>query len=244
MEIHIEDVESVEKIKKSKKISSQQKYLNIIVNFLRTSFDLIRSIVIRLIFCIHLLVAVCLVCYVKNELWYLVNSVGVVFIIIEWFAITIRHKGKDLEWFSPSYFIYIAFIIPPTWLLELENIKNKQNSYASLLTNESSFFFSFENFTSFDGLAETINDLPIIPLLVLPDTNFAMYIEVTMMFIIILGRWIMPKKGITRSELSQLLLVYMSLASDIIDLLSILQEQKIYTNQNIVYATLGIKLKY
>jgi len=33
----------------------------------------------------------------------------------------------------------------------------------------------------------------------------------------------MPKKGITRAELSQLLLVYMSLASDIIDLLSILQ---------------------
>ena len=37
------------------------------------------------------------------------------------------------------------------------------------------------------------------------------------------GRWVMPKKGITRAELSQLLLVYMSLASDIIDLLSILQ---------------------
>lgn len=49
-----------------------------------------------------------------------------------------------------------------------------------------------------------------------------MYIEVTMMLIIILGRWIMPKEGITRNELSQLLLVYMSLASDIIDLLSVL----------------------
>ena len=32
----------------------------------------------------------------------------------------------------------------------------------------------------------------------------------------------MPKEGITRNELSQLLLVYMSLASDIIDLLSVL----------------------
>ncbi len=47
-----------------------------------------------------------------------------------------------------------------------------------------------------------------------------------MMLIIIIGRWVMPKKGITRSELSQLLLVYMSLASDIIDLLSVLQGKK------------------
>ena len=53
--------------------------------------------------------------------------------------------------------------------------------------------------------------------------NFAMMVEVGMMLNIIIGRWVMPKQGITRSELSQLLLVYMSLASDIIDLLSVLQ---------------------
>lgn len=50
----------------------------------------------------------------------------------------------------------------------------------------------------------------------------------------------MPKKGITRSELSQLLLVYMSLASDVIDLLSVLQEQAIMINMNMVYTALSI----
>ncbi len=58
--------------------------------------------------------------------------------------------------------------------------------------------------------------------------NFAMYIEVSMMLTIIIGRWVMPKEGITRSELSQLLLTYMSLASDIIDLLSILQGKRFF----------------
>jgi hypothetical protein len=53
--------------------------------------------------------------------------------------------------------------------------------------------------------------------------NFAFFVEVGMMLIIIIGRWVMPKKGISRSELSQLLLLYMALASDIIDLLSVLQ---------------------
>ncbi len=56
--------------------------------------------------------------------------------------------------------------------------------------------------------------------------------KVSMMLIIIIGRWIMPKKGITRSELSQLLLVYMSLASDIIDLLSILQGKELNKLKN------------
>src|SRR5438067_2066897 len=39
--------------------------------------------------------------------------------------------------------------------------------------------------------------------------------------IIIIGRWLLPKGKISRSALSQLLLVYLSLASDMFDLLSI-----------------------
>ncbi len=68
--------------------------------------------------------------------------------------------------------------------------------------------------------------------------QYVIYIEVSMMLIIILGRWMMPKKGITRNELSQLLLVYMSIASDVIDLLSILQENAIIQNKAMVYSTL------
>ena len=48
------------------------------------SIDMIRAIFIRIVFGIHALTAICLVCYTKDESWYLVNSVGVVFIAIEW----------------------------------------------------------------------------------------------------------------------------------------------------------------
>ena len=42
-------------------------------------------------------------------------------------------KGyKDLKWFSPSFFLYIATIIPPTWFLELENIRLKRNALETL----------------------------------------------------------------------------------------------------------------
>lgn len=62
--------------------------------------------------------------------------------------------------------------------------------------------------------------------------------EVTFLMIIIVGRWLLPKGKITRSALSQLLLVYLSLASDMIDLLSIFQEDQVIRSSLMVYAIL------
>jgi hypothetical protein len=58
--------------------------------------------------------------------------------------------------------------------------------------------------------------------------------------IIIIARWLLPKGKISRSALSQLLLVYLSLASDMIDLLSIFQEDKVIRNKHMVYSILGV----
>ncbi|CAF2631029.1 unnamed protein product [Rotaria sp. Silwood2] len=57
---------------------------------------------------------------------------------------------------------------------------------------------------------------------------------------IIIGRWLLPKGKISRSALSQLLLVYLSLASDMIDLLSIFQEDKVIENFEMIYSTLAV----
>ena len=61
-----------------------------------------------------------------------------------------------------------------------------------------------------------------------------MLFELSFMFIIILGRWILPKGNISHSALSQLLLVYLSLASDILDLLTLFNEQEIYQSPSMV----------
>jgi hypothetical protein len=130
-----QDVEESEntKTKIENKLSSKKKWLLGVVSIISKSFDLIRSIFIRIVFGIHALVAICMVCYVKNELWYLVNSVGVVFLMIEWFVIAFRHGGKDLPWFSPSFAIYITTLIPPTWFLELENIHIKMQNHMKII---------------------------------------------------------------------------------------------------------------
>ena len=70
--------------------------------------------------------------------------------------------------------------------------------------------------------------------------DWVVAIEVTFLMIIIVGRWLLPKGKITRSALSQLLLVYLSLASDMIDLLSIFQEDKVIRNSAMVYSILAV----
>lgn len=63
-------------------------------------------------------------------------------------------------------------------------------------------------------------------------------VELSFVFIIILGRWILPKGNISHSALSQLLLVYLSLASDILDLLTLFNEQEIYLSSPMVHLVL------
>lgn len=77
-------------------------------------------------------------------------------------------------------------------------------------------------------------------LLTLSNDEWVIAIEVTFLMIIIVGRWLLPKGKISRSALSQLLLVYLSLASDMIDLLSIFQEDKVIRNMKMVYAILAV----
>ncbi|CAF1559105.1 unnamed protein product, partial [Didymodactylos carnosus] len=67
-----------------------------------------------------------------------------------------------------------------------------------------------------------------------------MSLEVTLLLLIIVGRWFLPKGTTTRSNLSQLLLVYMSLASDIVDLLTIFNEEEVLRSHNMLIATLSV----
>ena len=72
------------------------------------------------------------------------------------------------------------------------------------------------------------------------DVEEPMIVELSFMFIIILGRWILPKGNISHSALSQLLLVYLSLASDILDLLTLFNEREIYNSLPMVHIVLTV----
>ena len=61
------------------------------------------------------------------------------------------------------------------------------------------------------------------------------------MLVLILGRWVMPKGGMTRDELSMLLLVFIGLAADMLEFsLETVQLESIACNQTIYMVILGI----
>ena len=64
--------------------------------------------------------------------------------------------------------------------------------------------------------------------------------EIALLLLVIMGRWFLPKGNISRSTLSQLLLVYMSLASDIVDLLTLLNEIQVQESTLMTCFTLTI----
>ena len=70
--------------------------------------------------------------------------------------------------------------------------------------------------------------------------TIAYFLELILLLSVILGKWILPKGNISRSALSQLLLVYMSLASDIVDLLTLLNEKNVQESTRMTCFTLSI----
>ncbi|XP_063291687.1 transmembrane protein 26-like [Pelobates fuscus] len=54
--------------------------------------------------------------------------------------------------------------------------------------------------------------------------------EQLMILVLIMGRWIMPKGAMTREQLAQLLLLYIGLGADILDILTFLKDDQIRKN--------------
>ena len=81
-----------------KSIKPEKDFIANVISFVSTSLDLIRSILIRIVFSMHIIVAVGMVSFIKNELWYLVNLVGIVFIVLEWVFVALKNGGQDSPW--------------------------------------------------------------------------------------------------------------------------------------------------
>jgi hypothetical protein len=55
-------------------------------------------VTMRLVFSLHSLIAIVYVYLVREDEWYFVNVIGVVFMLIELFITVIKRKGKEPRW--------------------------------------------------------------------------------------------------------------------------------------------------
>ncbi|KAL1021088.1 hypothetical protein UPYG_G00008670 [Umbra pygmaea] len=189
-----------------------------IINFL-------LALLSRFLFATHGLVTVWRVVTVKREPLYWLLLVGVALLGVE-MAITIKCTRKaEWKWFSPMVFLYLSTVIPSIWFLELSLLQYKLPV----------------NISSGAELEELLAHIPITTdILELEPENWAAGLEQTMLIVLVLGRWLMPKGDMSRDQLSQLLMVYVGLGADILDIFDTFKEPEVKTNRAVIIVGLAL----
>ncbi|EFA04344.2 transmembrane protein 26 [Tribolium castaneum] len=192
----------------------------------------IKAIITRLVFALHGFVAIWQVTIFKKNYFYWYLSSPILLLFFEGiFTLTIK-ENQEWKWFCPSVFLYLASIVPAIWLLELDKVDRR------LRVKEETFnLTSNTNLKELNSLIGVQIKLPEIPL---STETWITLIEQFLMLILIIGRWMLPKGDLTRDQLSQLLLVYIGTAADIIEFFDSFKDDKIASEPLLVLLTLGI----
>uniref|UniRef100_A0A3B3XIG1 Transmembrane protein 26a n=1 Tax=Poecilia mexicana TaxID=48701 RepID=A0A3B3XIG1_9TELE len=74
----------------------------------------------------------------------------------------------------------------------------------------------------------------------LEPENWVAGLEQTMLIVLVLGRWLMPKGDMSRDQLSQLLMVYVGLGADILDIFDTFKEPEVKGNRVVVIVGLAL----
>lgn len=135
--------------------------------------------------------------------------------------------------FCPSVFLYLSGVVPAIWLLELNKVEHR-NKIKEETVSLQAVGKDLENLDKLLGVKIKLPDLKV------DAEMWVTLIEQFLMLILIIGRWLLPKGDLTRDQLSQLLLVYIGTAADIIEFFDSFKDPKIHGDQVLMYLTLGI----
>ncbi|XP_017266729.1 transmembrane protein 26 [Kryptolebias marmoratus] len=186
--------------------------------------NILLALLSRFLFAVHGVVTVWRVVAVRGEPLYWLLLTGVALLGVE-MAVTLKcTRNAEWKWFSPMVFLYLSTVVPSIWFLELSLLQSK------LPLNNSS--------------GHELHLLAHIPITVgiaeLEPENWVAGLEQTMLIVLVLGRWLMPKGDMSRDQLSQLLMVYVGLGADILDIFDTFKEPEVKTNKAVVVTGLAL----
>lgn len=64
-------------------------------------------------------------------------------------------------------------------------------------------------------------------------------LEQLLLVVLIIGRWLLPKGKISREQLSQILLAYLAMSSDIVEFFDVFKERPVYSDKFVQYVVLS-----
>ncbi|XP_018354157.1 PREDICTED: transmembrane protein 26 [Trachymyrmex septentrionalis] len=200
----------------------------------------IKAIITRLVFASHGFIAIWQVTTFKKNpyFWYL--SCPILLLFFEGiFTLTIK-ENQEWKWFCPSVFLYLSSVVPAIWLLELDKVDIRLKSRGTNINVSENIDLSNLAADDLKHLEEALGVDIRLPDIQISTETWVTLIEQFLMLILIIGRWMLPKGDLTRDQLSQLLLVYIGTAADIIEFFDSFKEDRIAKEPVLVYLTLGI----
>ncbi|XP_023649421.2 transmembrane protein 26 [Paramormyrops kingsleyae] len=188
------------------------------------ALDVLLAVLSRALFAAHGAVTVWRVVAATGEAAHWLLLTGVALLAVE-IAVTLRcNRSAEWKWFSPMVFLYLSTVVPSIWFLELNLLQTNLPSNSS---------------TGSD--LQILSHIPIVASLTeLDPENWVAGLEQTMLMVLVLGRWLMPKGNMSRDQLSQLLMAYVGLGADILDIFDTFREPEVKANRAVVLAGLGL----
>ncbi|XP_076599561.1 transmembrane protein 26-like [Chaetodon auriga] len=186
-------------------------------------FKFVCAIITRMMFILVSLTGVWRVTWVKKDLsygryyWFL--TFLFLPLVVEMIITLKRRKGKDYKWFSPPIFLFLISIIPSIWILELHHQQNKDSDPLCKRLD------SWENVRGVVTLNKTLANQTYQDYLRMLSSvcsnDWILALHQILLILLIVGKWLLPLGGgVTRDELSQLLLIFVGTAADILEFTS------------------------
>nr|XP_057914349.1 transmembrane protein 26-like [Doryrhamphus excisus] len=202
-------------------------------------FKFTCAIITRGLFLFVSLAAVWRVTWVKGDNIFWLLTLLFLPLLLEMIVTLKRRKGKDYKWFSPPIFLFLISIIPSIWILELHHQQDKasdpqckkldswENVKRVITLNETS------NLT-YQNYLENINQA-------LCSNDWILALHQILLILLIVGKWLLPLGGgVTRDELSQLLLIFVGTAADILEFTSETLSDVKENSPQLVYIILAV----
>uniref|UniRef100_A0A8R1YYF3 Transmembrane protein 26 n=1 Tax=Pristionchus pacificus TaxID=54126 RepID=A0A8R1YYF3_PRIPA len=184
-------------------------------------WNISRAFLARLLFVIHSVATVWQTSLVTEAEWLWGFALLILLVVFEGSHTIIMRAGDERKWFCTSVLLYVLATAPPIWMLE-RHLCDLRVEYSA----------------EKDGKA-----LPI-PFITLDDddqTNEVLRVQIVeqvMLVVLILGRWLLPKGEISSEQLSQILLAYLAIASDIVEFFDVFKEPMVYKSRTIQHVVL------
>ncbi|XGW19653.1 hypothetical protein V3C99_003468 [Haemonchus contortus] len=166
-----------------------------------------RAILARFMFIVHSLVTIWHTTTIEKRDGVWGFALLSLLIVFEGSYTIIMRAGDERKWFCTSLLLYIVATAPPIWLLETK-LCEWRREYE--LLGESRIAISG------------------------PDEELHLQLlEQLLLVVLIVGRWLLPKGDISREQLSQILLAYLAISSDIVEFFDVFKQKAVYNNVNV-----------